>query len=83
MSLTPPLPRPEWVNDIISKLAAIPEVTQVQRALAVEQENLRRVRKQRDMLVDDMKKLQLLLTERNNKIAELEALIIERLRQKM
>jgi len=84
MSLTDPpqLPRPEWVRDILEALLGLPEMIQVQRALAAEQENLRRIREQRDMLVNDLKNARVLLAEKNAKIAELEQVIITKLRNR-
>ena len=80
MSTPPQLPRPEWAKEILEALLGIPEMIQVQRSLAAEQENLRRVREQRDMLVNELKTIRMVVAEKNAKIAELEQVIIERLR---
>ena len=80
MSTPPQLPRPEWAKEILEALLGIPEMIQVQRSLAAEQENLRRVREQRDMLVNELKNARMLIAEKNAKITELEQIIIGKLK---
>ena len=73
------LPTPEWVQEILDRLRAMPVESQLRQALGASAESYRRVKAQRDSLVASLRTKHREIADLEAKVTELETVIIKRL----
>jgi predicted DNA-binding protein (UPF0251 family) len=75
----PRLPRPDWVEELIAELRRIPHAVRLAKTVGAEQQKTQQMRESRAVLIEELKKAKDKITELENKVTEMEQLLIKHL----